>query len=469
MKQTKCALCAGLFILAALFFSAVLPARAKETGNTKVPCIQEIYVNRGETVTLLADAYDEGGAPLRYQWHLLRSKKDVDTGYNNVVSLDIRENEIVELKVTDPEGRISRKQVKIEVFETDPPKIAQIRAYPAEYTADDVEVMVEASGEELLYSFDGGKTFSKSDRCQVQTNGTYSVVVKDGKGQVASADLTIYNIDRKPPEILDMVVRKEGILSGDLWVHIYAGDEGAGLASRAYSFDGGETYQETGRYQLAREDLEYYMDPSHEMKICVKDAAGNVASAGLPLSTSVTAVLSDTTEDAAKRGWKQAEGTNTATGSFAALLTERLEDSLPEGAEASEEERAQEKALESIRLKKVIKTVRTVAVASAAGTASGGILLFLFRVVFYANVYNRSAAGDYEECGSCKIRKKKGVLHMTIGKDMLQEKETVEWKCTFSKAFLFLHKGQKIRIYGPDKKRKKGHDLEIAETAYFTL
>ncbi|MCR5033522.1 MAG: hypothetical protein K6A92_11770 [Lachnospiraceae bacterium] len=155
--------------------------------------------------------------------------------------------------------------------------------------------------------------------------------------------------------------------------------------------------------------------------------------------------------------------------SFTSLLLKAMENQGLQEAKAMEEGENARYPWESIRLKKVIKTVRTVAAAGAAGTASGGLLLFLFRIVFYANVYNRSRAGDYEECGSCKIRRKKGRLLIVIGGEMLEERETEEWKCTFSKAFLFLHAGKKLLVCGPDEKRLRGRDVEIAENAYFTL
>lgn len=155
--------------------------------------------------------------------------------------------------------------------------------------------------------------------------------------------------------------------------------------------------------------------------------------------------------------------------SFTAKLLEAMEKQEFASEKTTEDRENREQIWETVQLKKVIKTVRTVAAAGAAGTASGGLVLFLFRIVFYANIYNRSKAGDYEECGSCKIRRRKGRLSIVIGGEMLEERETEEWKCTFSKAFLLLHGGKRLLVCGPEEKRIRGRDVEIAENAYFTL
>ncbi len=397
----------GIFLL--LFvFTGSRKAVAMEADITP-PVIREIFVTYDPAdrsgVHLIADAYDDRPGTLSYSWHLLGTGEDFVTGKKEPLRLALTENDIVELTVTDSFGNIARLQKKL-----------------------------------LLHSEDTGEeTFP---------------ICNDPD------DDTVYYTDTTPPVLLSYTLRTEGLVSGKRILYVYALDEGSGLALKPYTYGEGGENSDCSYYTLSEEELSRYLSGKEPFSLSLQDKAGNVATFSLDLSAYAkdAGILPDAAEES--RG-------NTA---FLSKLENAMEKEAGETAGVSEKAAmAERKRTEEIRLKKLIRKTALVTLAASATTASGGFLFFLFHFVFYANVYNRSKAGDYEECGTCRIRRKKGMLTIVLNRQILSEKETMEWKCTFSGIFLWLNSGKKLRVLSYDSKRGGGHDLKIAENAYFTL
>ena len=111
----------------------------------------------------------------------------------------------------------------------------------------------------------------KDNAFQIEINGNDTIViyVKDASGNVLSYEKEICYIDNQAPEITDIMLEPEKEwTSGEAKVTVVAKDELSGLDDRAYSFDGGITWQEENLLVVER---------SQTLKILVRDKVGNIS------------------------------------------------------------------------------------------------------------------------------------------------------------------------------------------------
>lgn len=120
------------------------------------------------------------------------------------------------------------------------------------------------AGESFFYSWDNSTWAGETSRT-VSENGTYTVWVKNQKGEIADASVTVTNIDKIAPVINNISHDMNGMTKEKIYVTVSASDENK---IAGYSFDGGTTWQEDGGC---------WIQAGRTYRVTVKDAAGNTA------------------------------------------------------------------------------------------------------------------------------------------------------------------------------------------------
>lgn len=118
---------------------------------------------------------------------------------------------------------------------------------------------------ESPYSFDGGKTWTADSEYEVTENGIYEARARDALGNMTKVKIVVDKIDNEAPEV-DFAMEPDPWYKGKAVVKVLATDVDAGLADRAYSFDGGKTWQFYGQIVVK--------EPG-EIRVRVRDAVGN--------------------------------------------------------------------------------------------------------------------------------------------------------------------------------------------------
>lgn len=101
----------------------------------------------------------------------------------------------------------------------------------------------------------------------VTENGTYSVTAKNGTGNTVTASISINCIDKISPVISSVNGDTGGMTGERITVSVNADDGESGLASEAFSFDGGATWTASASFSL---------EEGKEISLVVRDKAGNV-------------------------------------------------------------------------------------------------------------------------------------------------------------------------------------------------
>lgn len=163
-------------------------------------------------------------------------------------------------------------------------------------TAQDLQPAEECMEEDPMgcglakeaYSFDGGKTWQKENQAVLQ-NGSHLIAVRDRLGNTAVEEIRIDKVDNKGPAILSITKDPSTWTRKNVTVTVTAQDQqpdlagengeetgiGCGLAQKAWSFDGGETFQEEGSY--CAED-------NGRLELVVRDKLGNETRRSLEIS-----------------------------------------------------------------------------------------------------------------------------------------------------------------------------------------
>lgn len=163
-------------------------------------------------------------------------------------------------------------------------------------TAQDLQPAEECMEEDPMgcglakeaYSFDGGRTWQKENQAVLQ-NGNHLIAVRDRLGNTAVEEIRIDKVDNKGPVILSITKDPSGWTRKNVTVTVTAQDlqpdlagengeetgRGCGLAQKAWSFDGGETFQEEGSY--CAED-------NGRLELVVRDKLGNETRRSLEIS-----------------------------------------------------------------------------------------------------------------------------------------------------------------------------------------
>lgn len=132
--------------------------------------------------------------------------------------------------------------------------------------------------DELPYSYDGGKTWTKSNEFIVTKNGTVTILIKDKAGNMSEYEFEEYRIDNKPPYISNITYCFTEECNGygkSVEVVVDAIDEGgAGLAPQYIAF-----FEDAYSSKNSRS-----VNVNGEYTIWLKDALGNVAKESISIN-----------------------------------------------------------------------------------------------------------------------------------------------------------------------------------------
>ena len=119
------------------------------------------------------------------------------------------------------------------------------------------------------YSFDNGQTWQK-ENTKTYTENIQGVIIKvrDAVGNIAIQEIGTIKIDNQAPTIKN-VTGNEKWTKDKVILTVNAEDSLSGLATEAYSFDNGQTWQ--------KENTKTYTENTQGIIIKVRDAVGNVA------------------------------------------------------------------------------------------------------------------------------------------------------------------------------------------------
>ena len=179
------------------------------------------------------------------------------------------------VKVRDTLGNVATSSViNINKIDNQAPTIKSITGNPTQWTKDKVTLTVNA--EDSLsglateaYSFDNGQTWQK-ENAKTYTENIQGVIIKvrDAVGNVATSSvININKIDNQAPTIKN-VTGNEKWTKDKVILTVNAEDSLSGLATEAYSFDNGQTWQ--------KENTKTYTKNTQGIIIKVRDAIGNV-------------------------------------------------------------------------------------------------------------------------------------------------------------------------------------------------
>ena len=162
------------------------------------------------------------------------------------------------------------------VIDDSVPTIKNVTGNPIQWIKNKVTLTVNA--EDSLsglateaYSFDNGQTWQK-ENAKTYTENTQGVIIKvrDAVGNVATSSvININKIDNQLPTIKNITGNPTQWTKDKVTLTVNAEDSLSGLATEAYSFDNGQTWQ--------KENTKTYTKNTQGIIIKVRDAVGNVA------------------------------------------------------------------------------------------------------------------------------------------------------------------------------------------------
>ena len=183
---------------------------------------------------------------------------------------------LLTVAVRDKAGNITTTQVDTSVMDPYPPvtslSVSGISPVVNGFCKK-AEITVSADDETALankyISFDR-KNWDAQKTHTVTENGAYTVYTRDVFGNISENSVTIDKLDNTAPFttysiIPDMNVK--GYANEDL-IRINAGDNGAGLDEKAFSFDGGKSFQASNIKRVSENCV---------IRICTRDALKNVS------------------------------------------------------------------------------------------------------------------------------------------------------------------------------------------------
>ena len=120
------------------------------------------------------------------------------------------------------------------------------------------------------YSFDNGQTWQK-ENTKTYTENIQGVIIKvrDAVGNIATQEIGTIKIDNQAPTIKSITGNPTQWTKDKVILTVNAEDSLSGLATEAYSFDNGQTWQ--------KENTKTYIENTQGIIIKVRDAVGNVA------------------------------------------------------------------------------------------------------------------------------------------------------------------------------------------------
>ena len=235
-----------------------------------------------QNVTLTVNGAADSGSGLAAEAYSFST--DENTKYWQASnSKTFSENCTVYIHIRDASGNVtSAGSQTIQYIDKKKPTLQTPFVTPTGWTK--LGARIQASGIDLGGSGLAGYSFSQtnspgewqtSSSKMVSNNGTYYIFVKDNAGNISDAKVvTISNIDKVAP-VIDSVDVSESSQAGRLHIEVSAHDDQSGIAS--YSFDGGETWQDSNATEIDTDTLD-------SLVVQVKDAVGNIGTSSVSQS-----------------------------------------------------------------------------------------------------------------------------------------------------------------------------------------
>lgn len=144
----------------------------------------------------------------------------------------------------------------LEIEYTVPVVISEVVQTPDDWTTGNVTLTINASSGGVAmkeYSFDGGETWQVSNSKEISENGEYEIIARNVNNDIASKIINIANIDNEGPVISSTNTSIDS--EGNILIALDAIDNGIGI--KDYSFDNGNTWQESNvkTFEAFPEDL----------------------------------------------------------------------------------------------------------------------------------------------------------------------------------------------------------------------
>ena len=243
----------------------VNPEITSVTGNPENWTKEDVTL----TVTAQDDLYGLASEPYSFDGGTTWQKENTKVYSQNT-------NGII-IKVKCKDGAIATYEIiNITKIDKDAPTIEKVEGNPSDWTKEDVTLTITGAKDTLsglaseAYSFDGGATWQK-ENTKVYSQNTNGIVikVKDNLGNTYThGTINITKIDKEAPTIEKVEGNPSDWTKEDVTLTITgAKDTLSGLASEAYSFDGGATWQ--------KENTKVYSQNTEGIVIKVKDNLGN--------------------------------------------------------------------------------------------------------------------------------------------------------------------------------------------------
>ncbi len=226
---------------------------------------------------VVVSAYDSGAGIVGNAFSF-----DGGKSWTDKKSIIITNNQPVNVVVKDGlENRTEYRYESKRKFDNEGPEINDFsEVSPVEYKGKVGLVIVDVNAEdkgsqvsENGYSFDGGGSWQSSHVCELKKNGTYIVKVRDWLGnETVAREIRIDNIDETPPVISGLeqeFTNSAGGFGKSRLVTVHAHDVHSVISGNAFSFDGGETWQESPLFSARK---------NGKLRVKVRDMFGNTAS-----------------------------------------------------------------------------------------------------------------------------------------------------------------------------------------------
>lgn len=245
----------------------------------------------------------------------------------------VTKNGTYSFTVSGSNGQSVSVPVTVSNIDTGAPKVSVSKG-SNEWTNKGVSVSASASDDlsgVAGYSFNGGG-YSSSSSWTVDSNGTYSVSVRDRAGNEASGSVTVSNIDRTAPTV-SLSKSTDDWTEEGVTLSASASDDLSGIAG--YSF-GGSEYSSTSSWTVTSNGT---------YSVSVIDKAGNEASA----SVTVSKIGKDPVLEEQKRKKAEEEARKKAEEEAKKKAEEEARKKAEEDARKKAEEEARKKAEEAAK------------------------------------------------------------------------------------------------------------------------
>ena len=194
------------------------------------------------------------------------------TNFTSTNSWTISQNGNHAVCASDNVGNVTTKGFEVSNIDKDAPMLSLSKS-TSEWTGGGVLIKASASDERsgvAGYSFNGGG-YGSTDSWTVNSNGNYSVSVKDNAGNVTTKSISVTSIDRTAPT-LSLSLNTKSWTKGNVVISASASDGESGVSG--YSFNGG-SYGSTGSFSVSENGT---------YEVSVRDKAGNTASKSIAVT-----------------------------------------------------------------------------------------------------------------------------------------------------------------------------------------